>query len=308
MSRAIGIPSDILLFLLFFVFFIFIFVRVLMNHEVMITPSTQRPALLLPPRLGLYRIFLDSLHIILLDMRIKMVATIPATSNIKTIQKAQHNHVRCRSFFFCRTSHESLWEASAVMVVTNLKREEGRPVSDRERVEMFGARKKGREGELGNEGLRCILGVMGGGGCSGLHGLEDGGGGGELGPRGLGRRRGVVDEDLCRCLVFCSWDADVGVGAAGCAFVAVSGAAMTVSGKMGDSGVESSDKRSKGSWLMGEYPGDDGWFVMCAVGGPRGECVVVIVVVVVREEREEVLVTYECLGPWADMSCFSISS
>ena len=37
------------------------------------------------------------------------------------------------------------------MVVTNLKREEGRPLSERERVEMFGARKKGRKGEGGLE-------------------------------------------------------------------------------------------------------------------------------------------------------------
>lgn len=90
----------------------------------------------------------------------------PAINSKNTLQKAQQIHILCLSFFFWRASHESLWwGASADIVVTNLKREAGRPESGarervRERVERFGVRKKEREGGRGS--ISICGGVEGG--------------------------------------------------------------------------------------------------------------------------------------------------
>ncbi|KAF1937446.1 hypothetical protein EJ02DRAFT_469683 [Clathrospora elynae] len=116
-------------------------------------------------------------------------------------QNAQHNHALCRSFFFCLASQESLRGASAVMVVTNSKREDGRP--EREKVEKFGLRKKERTGDWGG---RC-----------GLRGGEDKTAGvcicASVGSEMLGRSNGFVEGVLCN---FERVRLEVGAIAVGC--------------------------------------------------------------------------------------------
>lgn len=62
-----------------------------------------------------------------------------------------------------------------MMVVTNLKREAGRPLKERETVEKLGLRKKAREGEAGRDESRWCWWCGPDGGAAGFESEERGG-------------------------------------------------------------------------------------------------------------------------------------
>lgn len=194
-----------------------------------------------------------------------------------------------------------------MMVVTNLKREEGRPLRERERAEMFGARKKGRKGEEGEE----VRWWMRGGGSRGEgsgeqivdvgdDSIEDGevevGGSFMFEPLKFGRRRGFVEGvfwrvERRRALLF-------RLSFAG--YLAVSsGSEKEISAERGESGLVMVEPESEARWTIGGWPGEDIGKCSCDRGDPRDNGTGV---------KEELLATYGCFGLWAVMSCFSKSS
>jgi hypothetical protein len=69
-------------------------------------------------------------HMIPFPLSTNTVTTVPTTTTRKIIQNAQHMYVRCLLFLCWLSNHVSLCDASAVMVVQNLKLLLGRPDSD----------------------------------------------------------------------------------------------------------------------------------------------------------------------------------
>lgn len=227
------------------------------------------------------------------DLSTKTVVTTAATRSSSAIQKAQQIHVRWRSFRFCRTSHESLCEASAVMVVTNLKREEGRPLREREMAEMFGARKKGRKGEEG--GLEARWWMRGGGSrgewCGehvvvGDDEVDEEAVGGSLmfEPVKFGRRRGFVEGVFWRverrkALLLRFYFAG--------GFDLSSASEKEISAERGESELVMVEPESEARWTMGGCPGEDIGKCICDRGDPRDNGTGV---------KEELLATYGCFG------------
>lgn len=124
-------------------------------------------------------------QMIFFDLSSRMHTTTPATITRKHIQNAQHIHVRWRRFFRWLSSHESLFDGSAVTDVQNLKREGGRPERPNVSWEELPCLAKAREGLRGDLAAlawlvevgvlvrrRGSVGVVGVVGCEGASGAS----------------------------------------------------------------------------------------------------------------------------------------
>jgi hypothetical protein len=151
------------------------------------------------------------------------------------------------------------------MVVTNLKREVGRPLRESEMVERFGARKRLREGDAGKEEEEESRWALGGGSiwCAGA-GADADDDDVEGGcnccfccisePEMIGRRRGFVDGVFWRWErrpYFLSFFHPVVVVVVCCCSSASVSSENGTSRDKGDSGADMMDERIEDSWTMG---------------------------------------------------------
>jgi hypothetical protein len=101
----------------------------------------------------------------------RTATTTPATTAASVSQNAQHIQARWRRFFFWLASHESLDDASAVMVVQKRNWLRGRPASalnDNEDALTWRVKPlMRRDVRLARGGLRGCRGVDGDDGCEG---------------------------------------------------------------------------------------------------------------------------------------------